>query len=261
MKKKSAIIIAVFAIGVSVIAIVFAAFPPIAAFKSGSARLLRPMMRVADRVSRTIGSRAHAVSFSTCASCDEERVGREVAEVKLATAAGENESLEKMLGLKRQFAPWLTPARVMLYNQEWDREWLVIDAGEEDGVRRGDMVIDEHQFLVGEVAEVSSVSATVAIASNNGTAFSIVLASSGAEALAHGLGGRAFRLELIPRDTAARPGDMAVRASKSNRKIPQIFAGRIVRVDDRAGGAFKIGTAVLLSHPERIDRVMVISVR
>lgn len=261
MKRKSAIVVATLAFLLAIGAVAFAPYPPIATLREGSARLLRPMMRAADSASRAIASRARIFSFAGCGACDEERIARGVAEAKLARVMDENESLKKMLDLKRQSGPLLTPATVTLYNQEWDREWLIIDAGEEDGVRLGDIVIDERQFLVGEVAQVSAGSATIAIASNKGTTFSIALAPSGGEALAQGLGARAFGLELIPRETIVNLGDMVTRISKDNKKIPPIFAGRMVRVDGSTGDAFKRGSAVLLSHPERMERVMVFNVR
>ncbi|MFY9462580.1 MAG: rod shape-determining protein MreC, partial [Candidatus Sungiibacteriota bacterium] len=215
MKKKSVIISVTLAILLSISVVVFASFSLVAALRTGSARLLRQMMRVTDGVSRTIGSGFQIFSFSSCDACDEERIARDIAEAKLTQAMDENESLKKILGLKQQFTLSLTPAAVLLYNQEWDREWLIIDAGEDKGVQRGDIVIDDQQFLVGEVVEVGPLSATVAIVSNKGTTFSIALASAGGEALAHGLGARAFGLDLIPRDTIINLGDIVARTSKS----------------------------------------------
>lgn len=259
MIKKSRVIVTIFAVLFSGAIILFAAFSPIAILRTGLARALRPMMRFALSVSNYIGSGGRGLSFSSCDSCDGDRVARIVVETKLAQAVEENESLKKTLGLKQKFAPALIPATVAVYNQEWDREWLVIDAGADAGVRIGDTVIDEDQFLVGEVAEVAADSATVAVASNRGVAFNVALSLQSSEALAHGLGARAFGVELIPRGTSVSSGDMVVRISKSDKKMPPIFAGRMVDVDDRAGGAFKIGKAILLSHPERILRVLVVS--
>ena len=259
MIRKSPIIIAIFAVLFSGVIIIFAPVSSIAVVRAGLAQALRPIMRFALSAGNRIGSGGRGFSFSSCDLCDDDRVARAVAEVKLVQVAEENESLKKSLGLKQKFAPSLIPAAVAVYNQEWDREWLVIDAGADAGVRSGDPVIDEDQFLVGEVAEVAAASATVAVASNRDVAFSVALASESGEALAHGLGARAFGVELIPRSMPVSPGDIVVRVSKSNKKMPPIFAGRIVDVDDRAGGAFKIGKAVLLSHPERILRVLVVS--
>lgn len=218
---------------------------------------MAPFMRLADGAGRAIAS-GRGFPFSSCGTCDDERAAADVVPAKLAQAVAENTSLKKMLGLKQEFGPALVPARVLLYNQEWDREWLIIDAGEADGIKVGDPVIDEREFLVGEIAEVGAMTSSVAIASGAGMTFGVALVPAGGEALAHGIGARALHLELIPRDTPVRFGDMAVRTEKSNKKIPSIFAGRIISVDDQAGGAFKTATAVLLSHPERIDRVMVV---
>lgn len=259
MIRKSSIVVAIFAVVCSGIIIMFAPVSPVAAVRAGVVRALRPVMRSALNLGNRFGSGGRRISFPSCGSCDDDRIARAAAEAKLAQSIADNESLKKMLGLKQKFAPSLIPATVAVYNQEWDREWLVIDAGSDAGVRIGDSVIDEDQFLIGEVAEVSAASATVAVASNRGATFSVGVASEGGEALAHGLGARAFGVELIPRTTPVVPGDMVVRIAKSNKKMPPIFVGRIVDVDDRAGGAFKIGKAVLLSHPERALRVLIVS--
>lgn len=259
MVRKSPIIIAIFAVLCSGIIIIFAGVFPIAVARAGLMRALRPIMGFALNIGNRMGSGGGEADSPPCDSCSGDDATRAVAEAKLVQVAEENESLKKMLGLKQKFASSLIPAAVAVYNQEWDREWLVIDAGADAGVRIGDPVIDEDQFLIGEVAEVAAASATVSIASNRGMAFSAAVASESGEALAHGLGARAFRIELIPRSTPVSPGDMVVRVSQSNKNIPPIFAGRIADVDDRAGGAFKIGKAVLLSHPERILRVLVVS--
>lgn len=243
----------------SVGAVVFSSSSPVRVARQGSARLFAPMMRAAGGVGRAIESGARGISFSKCGTCDDEGNARNVAEAKLVLASAENESLKKTLGLKQQFGASLKSAAVILYNQEWDREWMIIDAGEEDGVRIGALVMDEHQFLVGEINEVNPHSATVSIVSNRGTAFGVALAGVGDEALAHGLGARAFGLELIPQGSGVAIGAMVMRMVKSDKRIPPIFAGRVVRLDDRAGGAFKTGVAVLLSHPERIERVIIIN--
>lgn len=262
MIRKSPIAIVIFAVLLSGIIMVFASVSPIAVVRAGLTRAFHPLMRFASSAGNRIGSGDRGISFSSsdsCDSCDADGVARAVAEAKLIQVAEENESLKKMLGLKQNYAPSLIPAAVAVYNQEWDREWLVIDAGADAGVRSGDPVIDENQFLIGEVAEVTAVSATVAIASNRDVTFNVALVSESGEALAHGLGARAFGVELIPRGTPVGPGDMVMRVSESHKKLPPIFAGRMVHVDDRAGGAFKIGKAVLLSHPERVLRVLVVS--
>lgn len=259
LQRKSAMIVPVSAVLICASAVVFASSRPVRVVRSGALSLMRPLMRVADNAGRRIGSGTRAFFSGFCGACDEERTARELSDAKAAHLAAENESLKKMLGLKHDLAGSVKPAQVLAYNQEWDREWLMIDVGEEDGVRIGDPVVDEDQLLIGDIAEAGSGFATVAIASDKGSAFGVSFTPSGAEGLAKGIGARAFDLTLIPHDASAAPGDMIMRISKIGKKIPAIFAARVVSTDDRAGGPFKTGRATLLAHPEQLDRVMVIT--
>ena len=86
MIKKSRIIVAIFAVLFSGAIILFAAFSPIAMMRTGLARALYPMMRFAISMSNYIGSGGRESSFSSCDSCDGDRVARIVGETKLAQA-------------------------------------------------------------------------------------------------------------------------------------------------------------------------------
>lgn len=252
-KRIIAVLIAALVCGT---VIVFASARPITALRSASVHIMEPVMRGAGNTGRRI-SGIRIFSSGSCSGCEENRLGREIVEAKLAQMSAENVSLKRLLGLKQQAGLSPKPADVLLYNQEWGQEWLVIDRGEEDGVRIGDPVVDEERLFVGEVAEIGTAFAKVVIASDKNTALSVGVTPLGDEALAKGLGARAFAITLIPRDAPVHPGDMITRISKSNKAIPALFVGRMVSVDDHGGGAFKTGRATLLVHPERMNRVMV----
>jgi cell shape-determining protein MreC len=256
MRKKYGIISIVLALALSGSVALFSSSPPVLAVRGGSVRLSLWAVR---SVGGVVGAGQGVSGRGPCGDCDNDRIGRDVAEAKLARAEEENDRLKELLDLKRQSGESLIPADVALYNQEWDREWLIINRGTEDGVRVGDPVIDERRLLVGEVVEAAARSATVTIASNKGTSFAVVLAPSGESVLTHGLGARAFSVDLIPPDSTVAPGDMVVRKPKNNSGFSDIFIGNIVRLDERTGGAFKTGRAVLLSRPESLDHVMVVT--
>ena len=253
-KRTIAVVIAVL---VCIVVIVLASTRPIVALRNAAVHIMEPVMRLAANAGRRVAG-VHIFSSRACSGCDEEQARREVAEAKLVQVLAENESFKRLLDLKGQTVVPLKAANVLLYNQEWDREWLIIDLGVADGVRIGDPVVDESRLLVGDIAEVGDGFAKVAIASSNNTALSVAIAPSVSEALAKGLGARAFAVTLIPRDAAVHPGDVITRIFKINKVAPEILIGRMVSIDDRAGGAFKVGRATLLAHPERVNQVMVL---
>lgn len=170
----------------------------------------------------------------------------------------ENESLQRLLGLKESAAAAMVSARVLAYTNIMGMETLLIDAGADQGIREGDIAIDGNRLLVGRVSEVNDAGAKVSVASNAGTAFSALLLPLGGEVLASGRGGRAFSLELIPHDTPVRDGDMVLWASEQRRGDPAIFAGRVVKGMRAATGAFRTAGAVLLSDPETLEHLLVI---
>lgn len=180
-------------------------------------------------------------------------------EGEIAVLREENTSLALALGLVRTSETPLIAARVFSYYQSLGRETLIIDAGQERGIGEGDIVIDGHRLLIGQVSAVTPATAVVGVASNKGTVFSGELVPLGGRILLKGLGGRAFGLELIPHDTPLRDGDMVRWVREDRRVIPPVFAGRVVKGVAASGGAFKTGRASLLADPAHADMVFVLA--
>lgn len=179
-------------------------------------------------------------------------------DAEIAVLRKENESLTAALGLADAAGTQRSvAARVLSYQQSMGRETLVIGAGEEAGVTEGDIVIDAHRLLVGQVSAVTSATAVVTVASNPGATFSGELVPLGGKIIFKGLGGRALALELIPYDTPLRDGDVVRWVREDAKAAPPVFAGRVVRGSASSGGAFKIGRASLLAEPDRTDTVFI----
>lgn len=234
-------------------------------------RSTRPVSEVRRWVVRTlapVGAAGTRVGgFMTGSNADEVLKEEEVrqrlavAEAERSVLGQENESLRHLLGLKERAVASGIAADVLSYAHAMGTETLVIDAGSNRDIVVGDIVIDEHRLLVGQVSEINAETAVVSIASNSGSAFSGVLVPVGGKILIKGLGGRALALELIPYDTPLRDGDAVLWASESKRNAAAIFAGRVVKGSTASAGAFKTGRAVLLADPDALDRVFVINGR
>ena len=175
----------------------------------------------------------------------------------------ENESLKRLLGVQDDATMPTIGARVRAYTHVLGVETLLIDAGADRGVAAGDIVIDEHRMLVGQVTETATGSATVSVASNPGATFSAELIPMGGKVLIKGLGGRGLALELIPYDTPLRDGDFVLWADESRSQGigTRVFVGRVVKGVSSATGAFKTGRAVLLADPSDLGTVLVLTNR
>lgn len=240
-------------------AVVFAgSWAPLKAFRASLVRVLIPVMRFAGATGWRIAASGDTASREEPEICERHEQERAVAEAKLTEALAATASLERALGLKQRLGHSAKSARVTLYARYTQGEMLVIDAGDEDLVRAGDQVVDEEGFLVGDVTETGPGFSKVTIASNAGVAFPVTWAPSGGEALARGIGARAFLVELIPEDALFHAGDFVKRISKDARSREAIFAARLTDEGSASGGAFKKAHAVLLAHPERLERVFVI---
>ena len=175
----------------------------------------------------------------------------------------ENQSLKRLLGVQEDIPVESKGARVLAYTHVLGVETLLIDAGADRGVAAGDIVIDEHRLLVGQVTETTVGSAKVSVASNPDATFSAELVPLGGKILIKGLGGRGLALELIPYDTPLRDGDFVLWADESRSQGigTRVFAGRVVKGISSAVGAFKTGRAVLLADPSNLGIVLVLTDR
>ncbi|QQG45149.1 MAG: rod shape-determining protein MreC [Candidatus Sungiibacteriota bacterium] len=166
----------------------------------------------------------------------------------------ENESLKKALGFKETVAPRLRGARVLLHARELGKELLVVDHGENSGIKKGMLVTDSNRMLVGRVFEAGPNIAKISVASNPEEAFEADIIPLRVRTLIKGIGGKTFSLELISADAALRQGDFVMLSGK----MP-LLAGEITSIGQTSGSAFKEVRASLLSRPETLQEVFIIS--
>ena len=175
---------------------------------------------------------------------------------RIESLARENELLRIMLAFRERSGREWRGFEVRAYSREFGKETLVIAAGFRDGVREGDLVVDEYGLLVGVVREVTDAYAKVSLASNVGETFDVELVPGNVRALAKGIGARAFTIQLVPTDAPIRRGDYVAVSSPS---LPR--NALLAEIADIGGGmsvAFHEIKAVLLARPERSRMVLVI---
>ncbi len=213
----------------------------------------KPLIRVAEWTRFVFGSAA----FSSIEIADLVRDSQLLQAAELEKLRSENQALKKVFGFSQDSGLSLKGAEVILYTHESGRELLFINAGKDDGVRDGDLVIDDNLIFIGIVREAGDKSAKVVGASSPGESIEVELIPSKVQALAKGLGARALRLELVPYFATLRRGDFVVLA-RSKGRYP-FLVGEIVREKSAGSGVFKEVNIIHLARPELLRKVFVIS--
>ncbi len=129
-----------------------------------------------------------------------EQVGEENTALKLELDLLKNENavLKDMLGRKVVESSTIL-ARVIAVPNRTPYDTLMLDAGENQGIKMGDKVTYFNSIALGEIVEVYANSSRARLYTTPGVATSAVLSSSSQFVELHGRGGGNFEVEL-PRD-------------------------------------------------------------
>lgn len=173
---------------------------------------------------------------------------------ELETLREENNALRGLLGFKNEKKISLIGGEVVHYGQELGREFLVAEKGSSDGVRKGDLAIDDNGFFVGLVKETYANFSKIEIASVPGETFEVGIVSLGIKALAKGLGNRTFSLELLPSSAEIKPGDFVELIGIAGNRY-SFLLGEIKDVDSAGGSAFKNARMIMAAQPEKLKRI------
>lgn len=169
----------------------------------------------------------------------------------------ENVLLKRALGLKDANKLPVDGMRVVYYGMELGHEYLLVDGGLAEGVTAGSAAIDSYGFLVGFVREVTPGYTRIAVASNPGETMEIEVLPLGTRALAKGMGGRSFLLELLPADAPVDTGDY-VRFLGGEGMRQSFFLGTVLDIKSRGGEVFKEARAILGSKPDYLKEVFLV---
>lgn len=168
----------------------------------------------------------------------------------------ENSSLRKALRFSEERYA-LEGSRVIHYRVEFGKEFLFIDRGIEEGVKKGDIVVDSLGFLVGVIKEANEAGSHVEIISNPGQILEIEILPLQVRALAKGIGARTLALELLPQGTSLRKGDAVylLGIGQTRRSLP---VGEIISTGSGGNSAFMEAKARVNAKPEILREVFVI---
>lgn len=215
----------------------------------------RPLVRVAMKVG--LASRVGTFPDSGAAGATAEGQSFRVEHAELEKMRSENEALRKVFAFHQNSGLGLKLARVLLYSRESGQEFLLLEVGKKDGVREGDLVIDENRTFIGTVRQAGDTFAKVVVVSSPGENIEVEIFPSRTRALAKGLGARALSLELVPAEAVLRKGD-ALFLAPSRGKYP-FPVGEVAWERSQSGATFHEARAVHFARPELLGEVFVVS--
>lgn len=158
----------------------------------------------------------------------------------------ENEELRAMLGREHEETQFVY-ARVAGYSPSQADDFLVIDAGEREGVKEGMLVlVADGTMHIGTVMNVASRTSVVRPVSHGGEKTRILLPESGVSSVAVGQGGGVFEIQ-VPASIPVREGEPVLSVG-----LADYLLGYVEQIEKSDAGPFQ---TVRLAHPIAITDV------
>lgn len=170
---------------------------------------------------------------------------------RLSTAAADNVQLRALLGMAESRGLDVQLAPVLNIDLDPTRQRLVLDAGSNDGVRVGQVVIDAGG-LIGQIIETTPDNSTVLLLTDPDHAVPVMIGRTGVRLLAYG-NGRSDQLELvnIPTNTDLQVGDVVLTSGLGGRFPAGFPVGTVVQVRHDESRAFLVAE---LKPAAQLDR-------
>ena len=167
-----------------------------------------------------------------------------------ATLQAENETLKDLLGRKEIKAKTVLAA-VLVKPPQTPYDMLMIDVGNDYGVKVGDKVLASANVFIGEVSEVFEHSAKVTLYSTPGRKLAVALGVSAISVEAVGMGAGNFSI-FIPREVEVKESDVIV--------IPSITTnvfGIVEKINYKDNDSFQ---TVLFKSPVNISELSFVEI-
>jgi rod shape-determining protein MreC len=225
--------------------------------------LAEPLREVASWPARAIGGVVDTVGTVSRLGRQNRQLRRDLllAQARMArisTVLADNARLRTLLdaaqrdGLDVQLAP------ILDVDLDPTRQRLVLGAGQGDGVRTGQSVIDA-TGLLGQVTRVGALQSDVLLLTDPDHAVPVAVARNGVRLVAYGTG-RSDRLSLasIPLSSDLRVGDIVVTSGIGGRFAPGFPVGRIVALRPDESRAFLRGDVQPAAQIDRGREVLLL---
>jgi rod shape-determining protein MreC len=178
---------------------------------------------------------------------------------RLNAVADENVRLRRLLGGTRGYALDVRMAGIVDIDLDPFRQRLVLDAGEGEGVRVGQALIDSGGVM-GQVVEAHPHRSVALLITDPDHAVPVQIARSGLRTIAYGTG-RSDRLLLpnIPQSADVKVGDLLITSGIGGRFPAGFPVATITSLHPDQLRLFVVGEAMPAAHLDRGNEVLLIS--
>ncbi len=136
-------------------------------------------------------------------------------------------------------------------------QYIIIDVGANDGIRRG-MPVVTNQGLVGRVDAVIGSAARVQLITDPASAVNVRLQGAETDAMLLGSVSGDVTLDMISQDVTVQPGDVVVTSGLGGGYPPDLLVGQVLNVRKREADLFQQATLQPVVDFSRLDIVLVI---
>lgn len=211
-----------------------------------------PLFRVADRISdfRTLSAENRALR-------EENAILRQEI-ILLKEAQIENETLREQLEFKTSAPNYhMLSAQVIGHDPTNLLQYLIIDRGAEDGIKKG-MPVVVAEGLVGRITQVSAASSKVMLISNPSSSVSALIQRSRATGIVQGRGEYTLALRYIPQGDTVAAGDMVLTSGLGGNFPKRLVIGQVESVQYKEVEMFQEAKIVPAVRLRDLEMVMVI---
>lgn len=170
----------------------------------------------------------------------------------------QNDFLRKTIGLEPLRGYRVTDAKT--YNLQFTPEghYLLINKGEKDGIKNGDIVITSSGVLIGQVSNINTYSSHVRAITDPNLKTTVKLLANSTSAIARGILDNGLQLDFVSQNDEIKENDMIV--TSGNDLFPAgLIVGTISKITSNDSSLFKKVEARAEFKNINISRVLVLS--
>jgi rod shape-determining protein MreC len=136
-------------------------------------------------------------------------------------------------------------------------QYIIINRGSDDGLRRGMPVVTQ-QGLVGRIAAVLPNAARVQLITDTASALNVNVEPSGAPGVLQGQITGNIVIDLIPKTASVNPGDLVLSSGLGGNYPSDLIVGQVTTVRSRENDLFQRATVQSPVDFDNLDMVLII---
>lgn len=177
--------------------------------------------------------------------------------VSLREFREENEMLRKALDIELQKDFKLTLADII--SKDVSQDFILINKGSEDGLRKGMPVITEQKVLLGMIDEVNGGFSRVMLISNPESSFPAEIQEGKVTGIVKGEGDYQISLEKVPRDKEIKKGDIVITTSLGGIFPKELLVGKVNEIQKSDIESFQKVEVSCFLNIEELEAVFIIT--